>query len=384
MPFDFATPARIIFGPGRVSEVGEVVAPLGGHALVVTGGTPGRASRLLSLLRGRGIDVITFSVTHEPDIDTIEDGAGLARQEQCDCVVGFGGGAALDAAKAIAACATNVGRLTDYLEVVGSNRPLAAPPLPVIAIPTTAGTGSEVTRNSVIIARDHRVKVSLRSPLMMPRVALVDPELTHELPPAITATTGMDALAQVIEPYVCKRANPLTDGLCREGMMRVARSLRRAFECGRDAGAREDMAVASLFGGLALANAGLGAVHGLAAPLGGTIEAPHGAICAALLPQAVAANLSALRLRDPDSDALGRYQQVAQLLTNDSEATADDAVVHLTALTTELGVPRLGSYGLQPRHVPELVDKAVRASSMKANPVELTHEELAAIVLSAL
>ena len=211
-------------------------------------------------------------------------------EERCDTVIGFGGGAALDAAKAIAILMTNPGDVTDYLEIIGRGKTLTEPPVPCIAIPTTAGTGSEVTRNSVIASREERVKVSLRSPLMLPKVVVVDPELTYDLPPAITASTGVDALTQLIEPFVCSRANPLTDGLCQEGIERVARSLRRAFEsAGRgeapaDAAAREDMAVASLFGGLALANAGLGAVHGLAAPLGGMIGAPHGAVCAALLP----------------------------------------------------------------------------------------------------
>ena len=327
---------------------------------------------------------MTFSVYGEPDIEIIDAGSALAREERCDCLVAIGGGAVLDAGKAIAVMATSPGELLDYLEVVGGNQPVIKQPLPVVAIPTTAGTGSEVTRNSVIISRPDRVKVSLRSVMMLPAVALVDPELTYGLPPAVTAATGLDALAQVVEPFVCTKANPLTDGVCREGMQRVARSLRRVFTDGHDAAAREDMAVTSLFGGLALANAGLGAVHGLAGPLGGMIDAPHGAVCAALLPHVVAVNLRALREPGPGSDALDRYQEVAWLLTGRSGAAADEAVEWLTQLTADLGIPGLGSYGFGPGDVAELVDKAMRASSMKANPVELTPEELSQIVLDAL
>jgi alcohol dehydrogenase class IV len=234
---------------------------------------------------------------------------------------------------------------------------------------------------------------------MLPRVALVDPELTYLLPAAITATTGLDALTQLIEPYVCKRANPLTDGLCQEGIGRVARSLRRAVHSApgepsstqidrkptpEEAVAREDMAIASLFGGLALANAGLGAVHGLAGPLGGMITAPHGALCAALLPSVVEMNLQALRERESRSDALLRYDRAAQLLTGSTDAVADDAVEWLRALVVDLDIPRLSFHGVGPEHVGELVGKAEAASSMKANPVQLTRAELQGIVESAL
>jgi alcohol dehydrogenase class IV len=384
MRFEFSTAGRVVFGAGTLREAGGIVASLGKRPLVVTGRTVERAAPLLALLADAGLPAVTFAVPGEPDIEIVEAGALTARKGGCDCVVAFGGGAALDAGKAIAVMATSPGELLDYLEVVGKSQPVTVKPLPVVAIPTTAGTGSEVTRNSVIISREQQVKVSLRSPLMMPVVALVDPELTYALPPAVTAATGLDALAQVVEPFVCTKANPLTDGVCREGMQRVARSLRRAYDQGDDPAAREDMAVASLFGGLALANAGLGAVHGLAGPLGGMITAPHGAVCAALLPHVVAANLRALRERAPGSAALGRYQEVARLLTGRAGAGGDDAVEWLAALTAALGIPGLGSYGFGVADVGELVDKAMRASSMKANPVGLTREELSAIVLDAL
>ena len=384
MRFGFMTAATIVFGAGTLREAGDIARGLGERPLVVTGRTPDRAQPLFALLSEQGKEAITFAVAGEPEVETIRAGTAVARSERCDCVIGFGGGAALDTAKAIAVLLANDGDVLDYVEIVGAGRGLTAAPVPLMAIPTTAGTGSEVTRNSVLASPEHRVKVSLRSPLMLPAVALVDPELTYDLPPAITATTGLDALAQLIEPFVCTRANPLTDALCQEGITRVARSLRRAFGNGRDGAAREEMMVASLFGGMALTNAGLGAVHGLAGPLGGMVPAPHGAVCAALLPGVVAANLRALRDRAPESDALARYQRVAQILTNEAGATAADAVEWLRRVAIDLDIPRLRAYGLGPEHTAELVYKATRASSMRANPIVLTPAELTSIVESAL
>lgn len=402
MRFEFTTAGRITFGAGALSESVTILQALGRRPLVATGSTPERARPLLSLLDENGVDAVTFTVAAEPDVETVRSGTSLAREEHCDCVIGFGGGAVLDAAKAVAVLLTNTGDLLDYLEIVGRGRALTEAPVPMMAIPTTAGTGAEVTRNSVIISPEHRVKVSLRSPLMLPKVALVDPELTYDLPPVLTATTGLDALTQLVEPFVCARANPFTDGLCREGITRVVRSLRRAVESGRivaarggvrrlsgseardAAEAREDMAVASLFGGLALANAGLGAVHGIAGPLGGMVTAPHGAVCAALLPEVAAANLYALRRRGPRSEALGRYAKLAQLLTGDVGAAGDEVARWLRRLVDDLKIPGLRAYGVGPEHIPELVEKAAAASSMRANPVELTRDELAAIVQAAL
>lgn len=212
---------------------------------------------------------------------------------------------------------------------------------------------------------------------MLAHLALIDPELTYNLPPSLTASTGMDALTQLIEPYVCRRANPMTDGLCVEGIHRVARSLRVAVFEGGNHSAREDMAVASLFGGLALANAGLGAVHGFAGPIGGSFNAPHGAVCGALLPHVMAANLRALRQRESQGPALARYQKVAALLTGDPQAPADTGVEWVQRIVADLDIPRLGAYGIREEHVTDLVTKAVNASSMKANPIVLSPGELA-------
>src|ERR1700690_683990 len=284
MRFEFATAARIVFGAGTVNGVGAIAGNFGRRALVVTGRDLRRAERVLFNLQSAGVSATTFPVPGEPELATVERGTKLAKAEGCELVIGFGGGSAIDAAKAIAARLNHDGELLDYVEIIGSGKPLTKPSVPFISIPTTAGTGSEVTRNAVLASPAHKVKVSLRSPLMLARVAVVDPELTYDLPPALTASTGLDALTQLIEPFVCARANPMTDGLCVEGLQRAARSLRIAFADGQNKSAREDMALAGLFGGLALANAGLGAVHGFAGPIGGSFAAPHGAIWAALLP----------------------------------------------------------------------------------------------------
>jgi len=255
-------------------------------------------------------------------------------------------------------------------------------------VPTTAGTGTEVTRNAVLASPEHRVKVSLRSPLMLPRLALVDPELTHTLPPPVTASTGLDALTQVVEPFVSHRANPLTDAICREGMRRAARSLRRAYESagepGDDAAAREDMALTSLFGGLALANAKLGAAHGFAGPLGGMFPAPHGAVCGRLLPHVVAINVRALQERLPESAALHRYDEVAQILTGNGSATADDGVAWVQELCDALEVPPLAAYGVTEEDFPALIEKGSVSSSMQGNPIQLTPDEMWEILARAL
>jgi alcohol dehydrogenase class IV len=271
----------------------------------------------------------------------------------------------------------------DYLEVVGAGRPISVTPLPVIAVPTTAGTGSEVTRNAVLRVPERRVKVSLRSPLMLPRVAIVDPQLTHDLPPATTAATGLDALTQLIEPFMSVRANPMTDALCREGMARAAGSLRRVCEDGRDASARADMALASLFGGLALANAGLGAVHGLAAPIGGMAGAPHGAVCAALLPHVMAVNLRALRAANA-GQALDRAAEIGRLLTGRADAGAGEAVAWLAETVSRVHIPRLSDLGVTAADVPVIAEQAQQSSSMKGTPVALTREDLVSILSAAL
>lgn len=384
MRFEFATATRIMFGPGAAQKVATLAAQLGNQPLVVTGQHPERIEWLVRQLHPLSLSPMLFSFHGEPTLDTARAGVQQARAASCDLVIGVGGGSVLDAAKAIAALLANGGDPLDYLEVVGRGQPLSKPSLPYIAVPTTAGTGSEVTRNAVLGSPEHRVKASLRSPFMLPALAVVDPELTYSAPPDVTAATGLDALTQCIEPFVSSRANPLTDAVCREGMQRAARSLRRAFIDGNDAAARADMALASLMGGLALANAGLGAVHGFAGPIGGMFTAPHGAICARLLPPVMQANHLAMQQRAPDSPAIARYDEIARLLTGDPSAQAADGVAWVSALIEAVRIPRLAVFAVTPNDISEIVRNAQQASSMKANPIQLTSDELAAILHQAL
>jgi alcohol dehydrogenase class IV len=400
--WEFATAGRILFGPGTRRQLATAARALGSRALLVTGRHLANDAAWAAL----DIDLdprasTRFIVEGEPTCDTVRDGVRAYHAAACDIVIGIGGGSVLDGAKAIAALATNPGDPLDYLEVIGGGRPLVATPAPCVAVPTTAGTGSEVTRNAVLGSLEHRRKASLRHPAMLPRLAIVDPELTLTLPPAVTASTGLDALTQVIEPYVSSRATPLTDALCLEGIRRVARALRIAASAPGPASsgpalsgsassgavlleARTDMSFASLLGGLALANAGLGIVHGFAAPIGGMFPGPHGAVCAALLPHGIATNLRALRARAPHHPAIERYRHIAVALTGDRGASADDGVIAIAALCADLQIPSLRTYGIGDEHVADVSHEAQRASSMKANPIELNDEELRATLHAAL
>jgi alcohol dehydrogenase class IV len=337
---------------------------------------------------GRGgeglLPVLHLRVEGEPTFDLIRGQLNAARAARCDVVVAMGGGSVLDAGKALAMLVTNPGDLLDYAEVIGAGRPVVQPALPFIAVPTTAGTGSEATRNAVLGSPAHGVKVSLRSPLMLPRVALVDPELALGLPPALTAATGMDALAQLIEPYVSCRAQPMVDALCRDGIPRVARALSRAFLHGDNLAARTDLALGALYSGIALANAGLGAVHGLAGAIGGAFPAPHGAVCAALLPGVFAANFQRLEKDPGGTSNAWKFHDVARMLTGDAGASAADGARWLENLCERLHIPALGVYGIAQPQVAGLVRQAGQSSSMKGNPVALSPEALATILSEAL
>jgi alcohol dehydrogenase class IV len=376
--FGFATAARIVFGRGAIAELPKLAQELGSRALLVTGRNTERAAAARLAL-----DCEVFSVYGEPTVEMVRRGVQAAR-DGCDLVIGFGGGSALDAGKAIAALATNSGDVLDYLETVGHGRTIERTPLPFLAVPTTAGTGAEVTRNAVIGSPEHGVKASLRSPLMLAKIALIDPELTRDVPSHVTASTGLDTLTQSIEPYVSVRANAMADLFCIEGLKRAASSLERVCRDGRDLDAREAMSLAALLSGLALANAGLGAVHGFASPLGGMLEAPHGALCAAVLPHATAVNIGALRAREPAGAALRRYGEIARILTGRPDAEPEDAAEWIAELCEKLAIPNLQHYGLDQGQIPELVEKAALASSMKANALVLTREELTEIAERAL
>jgi len=384
MFFEIATPTRIIFGSGAIQELIPESAVFGRRPLLVCGQTPQRCAYVSRLLEEAGHHVTVFPSEPEPTVKLVLDGVDRARNRECDFIIGIGGGSVVDTGKAISALLTNPRDPFDYLEVIGEGRPLTQSAAPYIAVPTTAGTGAEVTQNAVLSSPDHRVKVSLRSQRMLPRVAIVDPDLTHSAPPSLTASTGLDALTQVIEAYVSRKANLYTDALCREGVRRAARSLRRVFEAGDDKTAREDMALTSLFSGLALANAGLGAVHGLAGPLGGILSAPHGALCAGLLPHVMRANIVSLQGDELAHNVLSRYDELAQLLTGKSSAVARDGVDWIQDLSRDLDVEPLSALGLNQKSIAVTVEKAQHASSMKGNPADLTAEELREILYSAL
>jgi alcohol dehydrogenase class IV len=301
----------------------------------------------------------------------------------CDAVLGFGGGSAIDVAKAAAVLGTSGIDPLEHMEVIGAGRPIERPGLPCVAVPTTAGTGSEVTRNSVLSGGG--VKASLRSPLMLPKVAVVDPDLLVGLPNATIAASGMDALSQLIEPLLSQRANPFSDALARDGISRSARSLRRAYQEGMaDSAVREDLALASLFGGMCLANSGLGAVHGIAAAAGARLAAPHGAVCAAVLAAAMEVNLRALLDRAPEHPALLRMAEVALALTGQPDANPEDGIAWLQELTAALSIPGLASYRLSEDEIPAVVTAAQKASSMRGNPIELTDAEVTEIVTRSL
>jgi len=377
MNFEFATASRIVFGAGQIKQLPDLVRTHGSNAFVVIGKQSERTESIRRMLTARGIAVTSFNVPHEPTVEWVSDGALQVRSTNSDLVIGIGGGSVMDAAKAISALAKNRRPALDYLEVIGGGKPLDAQPLPVIAMPTTAGSGAEVTRNAVLTSTGHKIKVSLRHAWMLPSIALVDPELAHSMPPEITAATGMDALSQLIEPFVSSKANHMTDGFCREGIDLVGSSLREVFRNGNNAKAREAMALASLLGGLALANSGLGAVHGFAAPFGAMFNAPHGAVCAALLSPVMRANIRR-------AAAPARFQEIARRLTGNPSATAEHGADWVAALTKELNIPGLASYGLRETGFADLIAKAKNASSMRANPVALTDGELAEILRTAM
>ena len=384
MPFAFATAGKILFGAGALAQVAPHAAQMGRRALVVTGSNPHRSVPLTRQLEKAGLTWLSFCIAGEPHLEHIVDGAALSRQEQIDLVIGLGGGAALDSAKAIAALTTTTRPIEAYVEVIGQGKALEKDPLPCIAIPTTAGTGSEVTSNAVLLSPNHHVKVSLRSPKMFPDLAVVDPELTLSMPPDITAFTGCDALTQLLESFVSSKANPLTDAFGREGLPRAARALPRAVAHGGDMEVRTQMSLASLLGGLTLANAGLGAVHGIAGPLGGMIKAPHGALCAALLPHVMEVNIGALEQKALPGEPMQRFIEAARLPTNNHQAGAEAGIHWLHRLTARLQIPSLAHWGLTRQAIPEVVRKAQAASSMKGNPVRLSDTQLTAVVEKAM
>lgn len=380
MKIDFSTSKRIIFGAGEFRKIHEYIKGFGSRVFVIRGNNPFYGKEFFELIESLNLEIRYFVVNKEPDINLLISAVKLARDNNCEYVIGFGGGSVIDTGKAVAALLNNEGGLMDYLEVVGKGLPLKNPSKPYIAIPSTAGTGSEVTRNSVIDVPEKNVKVSMRSAYMLPAIALVDPELTLDLPPQITATTGMDAFVQVLEPYVCNSPNPMVDMFCRDAIPRASGYLLKAYRDGSNLEARENMAWVSLLGGLSLANSKLGAVHGFAGPIGGMFHAPHGAICACLLPAVMRVNIETLNKGEAESSALKRYLEISTWITGDVKADISDGVLYVEELCKNMKIPRLSEMGIKKEDFPRIVEKSKNSSSMKGNPVQLSDEELTRIL----
>lgn len=384
MSFSFSTAQEIHFGEGISKTIARLLDESLSPLFVLTGSDSKRHAQIIGLLTQNGFEVFIHPVHGEPTVTSVTQATDAVREAGAKCVLAIGGGSVIDTGKAIAALATNTGNLIDYLEGVGKGKVLENTSLPCMAVPTTAGTGSEVTRNSVVGVPRAGLKVSLRSPYMLPKWAVVDPELTYQLPPAIAAYTGMDALIQCLEAYLSKFANPLTDGIAREGLRLAARSLRNVCSDQLNTDAKADLCAASLCGGIALANIKLGSVHGFAGPLGGMIDAPHGAICASLLVSCFSANLRAFDSRDQGNPSRAKMDDVATLLTGNPQAKASYALAWLASLCNDLPLTSLGDLGLKADQIEEAARKSAKSSSMQGNPIELSKFELIEILEAAL
>ena len=375
--FEVALPGRILFGRGKAAEAVAALVALGPRGMLVHGATPARAEWLIAALRDAGVALTTRSCPGEPTLPMLEAALAQARQSAPDWVVAVGGGATLDLGKAVAALIPAPGGVMDHLEVVGRGLPLARPPLPFVALPTTAGTGAEATRNAVIGLPAHGRKVSLRDAAMLPRLAIVDPALTDHCPRAVTLASGLDALVQVIEPLVSSRATPFTDALCRPVIAPGMAALMQLMVA-EDRAARDRMAWTSLCGGIALGNAGLGAVHGLAGVIGGLTGAAHGAICGALIGPVLAHNSACA-----EGEAADRFAEVRNLLAAPLGVGADAVPQALAAWARDAGLPGLVAQGLAPARHAEVAAAAQASSSMKGNPLVLDEATLCAILAEA-
>jgi alcohol dehydrogenase class IV len=391
MRFVLRAPGQVTFGAGSSLEAPAIAARLGQRVLLVVGGASlersGVLERMEHELARAGATGTVLRVAGEPEVQAIDEGVGACIDAGCDAVLAVGGGSVIDAAKAIAALATNGGQASDYLEDLAPERQgpraIERDPLPVVAVPTTAGSGSEVTRNAVLRVAQARVKRSMRSDRMIPRVAIVDPELSSTAPLAVAASAGLDALTHLVESYVSRGSQPTTDLLALEGIGHAGEALRTLAAGKSTPQSHAAMALASLWGGLALANAGLGAVHGLVAPLGGQCAVPHGAGCGCLLAATFRTNVAALRSRAPGSAALIRYGAVAVALTGDRGATVEGAADAVDALRAALGIGPLARYGVTADDLAPVVARS-RGGSMRSNPIELTDAELESILRGAL
>jgi alcohol dehydrogenase class IV len=389
LKFDFLTTPQIVFGIGRFKEIGDIISNYGKKVLVIGSKSAfsGIKDEFESLIAKKKMNFDLHFVKGEPDIQQIDAGVELGLKQKVDVVIGIGGGSAVDAGKAIAGLITNGGSAKDYMEVIGKGSTIKKEAIPYIAIPTTAGTGSEVTKNAVVLSKDDGLKASIRSPLLIPKVALVDPKLMVNVSPEVTAFCGLDALTQLIESYTSTKSQPITDSLAILGIRRITKSLIYVCENGQDISAREDVAFAALLSGICLANAGLGAVHGFASPIGGMLGIPHGIVCGALLTHVVEENIKQMVAEIPFNETLAKYATLGELLANlvfdDIREAADRVIEYTEQISRLLKVPKLSKYGLSDKHFENIIEKAKKSSSMRYNPVQLSDEALFRILLKS-
>ena len=380
MQFSFQTATNIIFKSYATKNLKDTIKPYGKRILLVLGKNMKRHQEIIDqLLTMYTVDL--FQVPYEPTLTLVLEGVKKAKVCKCDVVLAIGGGSVIDTAKAISALTVQEGDVLDYLEIVGKGKPLMHKPIPFIAVPTTSGTGAEVTKNAVILVEEKHLKVSLRSDMMLPTLAIIDPSLTLSLPKEMTAYTGMDAITQIIEPYVSLFANPLTDSLIEKALPYSA-SLIKAYQHGNSLKAKEEMAYLSLIGGLSLANAKLGAVHGFAGVLGGMFKLPHGLLCAQLLPSVTKENIKALESHDINHPTLKKYTVIAQKMMSNMEVNYQDLGLHLENMLTELNIPRKNKHRLSFEMINNIIEIAKSSSSMKGNPIDLEDEVLKRILLT--
>ncbi|MDV5171560.1 iron-containing alcohol dehydrogenase [Photobacterium rosenbergii] len=376
--FQFMTATRIIFGEGALNNSLSTLNQFGYSVLLVTGRDSARAEPLISYFKQQGMRYQQVAVHGEPLIAMVEEMAAMGRKFRPDMVLAIGGGSVLDAGKALAALIPNQGSVYDYVEVVGRNVPLQAKPIPFIAVPTTAGTGSEVSKSAVLRSAQENVKVGLRSPDMLPDLAIVDPTLTYGMDPVMSGCCGMDAFTHLMESYVCGEPNPLTDMVCEEGLRRLSGAILAACE-DDDPRARSDMAFAAMLGGMALANAKLGAAHGLASSLGGRLQAPHGLITAQLAPYVMQENVLAAR-EAGRADVLNRYRQLACILTGRMNAEIIDGIAWTKRTLKRLNLPSVTDYGFCNVMFDEVAEDALLSNSIKGNPLPLNKDRLLSIL----
>lgn len=389
--FDFHTSAEIYFGKGRISQLPSLCERFGKRIFLFKGKKSleenGVLERILNKFKEKNFVYKIWTVSSEPEVETVDEAYLEAKEFNCDLIVAIGGGSVIDTAKAVSGLYTNEGSIIDYLEGVGKGKKIEREALPFIAIPTTAGTGTEVTKNAVISSKKDKFKKSIRHNYLIPRIALISPELSYSQPPWVTSSCGMDALTQLIEPYVSIKSNPLIDSICIKGIGLVANSLLPAYLDGNNELSRNNMSLASLFSGIALANAGLGAVHGIAGALGGLFEIPHGVACAAILPYVFQENIKGIIKREGLAEGIKKYVIISQILTNSNEKneikSIEKGVDYLKELKRKLKIPSLSNFGIKKDDVPSII-KMCGGTSMKTNPVLLSDDEIENILISGL